>query len=117
MSEPRFESEAHSVHGPLTLARWHSYGFDEELIAKYRLRDISAAEASELGFHSPSDGIYITYPQDENSRIRYHRTGFQAQTECGKYGQRPKTAPALFVPPPLAGCRELSELSVPIVLL
>ena len=117
MSEPQFESKAYSMHGPLTLARWHSYGFDEELIAKYRLRDISAAEASELGFHSPSDGIYIEYPQDENSRIRYHRTGFQAQTDCGKYGQRPKTAPALYVPPPLAGCRELSEVSVPVVLL
>ena len=35
MSEPQFESEAHSMHGPLTLARWHSYGFDEELMQRH----------------------------------------------------------------------------------
>lgn len=103
-------------HGPLTLARWAEYDFDESLISKYRLRDVSSAEAAEMGFSKPSDGIYIPYPQDENSRIRYHRTGFQAQTEAGKYGQRARTAPALYVPPPLIGTRELTDLALPIVL-
>lgn len=105
-----------SKHGPLTLKRWQEYGFDEELIDQYKLRDISAAEAEELGFWKPGDGVYITYPRDEDSRIRYYRSGFQAQTEAGKYGQRANTPPALYVPLPLLESRELGDPSVPIVL-
>lgn len=91
------------VANPLTTHRLQEYGLFpeediEELSAKYRLHDITAEEALDKGFTNPSEGIYIGYPKDEDSRIRYNRTGFQAQQDLGKYGQRPHTLPALYVP-------------------
>ena len=60
----------------LCVARWRDYGFDEESWEKYDLRDVSAEIAGNLGFSNPADGIYIPYPRDKDSRIRWHRTGF-----------------------------------------
>jgi len=90
----------------LTIKRWEDYGFELEALEMYRLYDISAIEAEERGFSKVSDGIYITYPREEDSRIRYYRTGFQAQADLGKYGQRKATPPALYYPPSMASNQE-----------
>lgn len=99
----------------LTVRRWEDYGFDLDALDFYKLRDITAAEAEALGFSKASDGIYISYPKEEDSRIRYYRTGFQAQAELGKYGQRANTPPALYYPPTLISDWKKNN-SLPIVL-
>lgn len=84
---------------PNTLKRWTDYGFDPEDIEQYGLKDISAREAADLGFQKAYDGIYIPYPNDLDSRIRYYPTGFAAALEdTAKYGQRPCTMPAVYWP-------------------
>lgn len=88
----------------LATQRLQEYGLfpeDElsELVDTYKLRDVTADEAFKLGFTNTAEGIYIGYPNDKDSRIRYNRTGFQAQQDLGKYGQRPHTPPALYYPP------------------
>ena len=108
--------EQYADSNPLTVERWTNYGLDIEALQNYSLRDISQEEAASKGFSTPANGIYITYPQDENSRIRYHRTGFQAQSELGKYGQRKGTPPALYVPPLLAKTDWKNNTSLPVIL-
>lgn len=87
--------EAH----PLCEARWAEYGFEDDSWKHYKLRDIAQEVAVSKGFSNASAGIYIPYPRDEDSRIRWHRTGFAVQTVAGKYGQRAGTLPAMYVPP------------------
>lgn len=104
----------------LTLARLQEYGLFpldelEEVANKYRLRDISAEEATAAGFHNTSDGIYIGYPNDADSRIRFNRTGFQAQQDLGKYGQRPNTPPAVYYPPTLRE-EHLRDAELPVLI-
>jgi len=106
---------------PLAVRRLQEYGIfpeDEidEVLEKYKLRDITAEQAGDMGFHNPAEGIYITYTDDKDSRIRYHRTGFQAQQDLGKYGQRPHTPPALyFVPGVKPGALQDKEIPFLIV--
>jgi len=100
---------------PLSAERWVDYGFDPETLETYGIRDISAAEAVEIGFSNAHDGIYITYPRDSDSRIRWHLTGFSAAASAGKYGQRPNTLPAMYYPPTL-GSGWQSNTSLPIVI-
>lgn len=88
----------------------------DDFLATYRLHDVSAAECLELGFTNPSDGIYIQYTKDADSRIRYNRSGFQAQQDLGKYGQRPNTLPALYVPPTIAPVH-LKDANLPVLLI
>lgn len=85
----------------LCVNRWREYGLDDESWEKYGIRDVSADVAGNMGFSNPADGIYIPYPRDKDSRIRWHRTGFAVQTVAGKYGQRQGTLPALYYPPTL----------------
>ena len=99
----------------LCVARWRDYGFDEESWEKYNLRDVSAEVAGNLGFSNPADGIYIPYPRDKDSRIRWHRTGFAVQTVAGKYGQRSNTLPALYYPPTLPSAWQ-ARTDIPILI-
>ena len=105
----------------LSLRRLQEYGLFpedtlEEIRQKYRLHDISADDAAAMGFINTSDGIYITYPNDADSRIRFNRTGFQAQQELGKYGQRPNTPPALYYPPTVK-VEHLKEQEIPLLII
>lgn len=105
----------------LSFRRLQEYGlfpYDEidELVEKYKLRDISAEEASKLGFTNTADGIYIGYPNDKDSRIRFNRTGFQAQQELGKYGQRPNTPPAVYYPPTIKA-DHLNDKEIPLLII
>lgn len=101
---------------PLTVKRWLDYGFDLDDIDRYGLRDIKASEAAAMGFSRPYDGIYIPYPNDKDSRIRYYPTGFGAQLEdTAKYGQRPGTPPAAFWPGGV-GHTWLEDRDVPVLI-
>lgn len=100
----------------LTTRRWDDYGLDLADLADYGLHDITAGQAAELGFHNPSDGIYISYPDDADSRIRYYRTGFQAQTEGGKYGQRRGTMPAAYWAPRVEYSTWATKPEIPILI-
>ena len=105
----------------LSLRRLQEYGLfpeDElsEIAATYRLKDITADEAAKLGFTNTADGIYIGYPNDKDSRIRYNRTGFQAQQDLGKYGQRPNTPPALYYPPTIKESH-LADKEIPLLII
>ena len=84
---------------PISVSRWEAYGFDLDSLEEYKIHDISKEEAAALGFTTPSDGIYITYPREEDSRIRWKPSGFALQLSGAKYGQRPHTLPALYYPP------------------
>ena len=109
-----------AVSSPLTHNRLLAYGlFDieeiDEYAEKYKLHDISAEDARLKGFSNTADGIYIAYTNDIDSRIRYNRTGFQAQQDLGKYGQRPHTPPALYVPPTIKP-HHLQDGNIPILI-
>lgn len=98
---------------PLCAARWADYGLEPETLAAYKLRDISKEEAEAKGFSNAHDGIYITYPRDKDSRVRWMPSGFAAQVVAGKYGQRSGTLPALYVPPTLpVGWEKRADLPV-----
>lgn len=108
-----------TAQNPLTAKRWEDYLFPPELLPLYNLRDISAPRAESLGFSGPhggppSKGIYIQYPEDKDSRIRYYHDGFRAQQEdVAKYGQRKGTLPAVYYPPGLrAGWETDAELPI-----
>lgn len=88
-------------YNPIATARWNDYGFDPDTLERYKIHDISKEEAAELGFSNPTAGIYITYPQDKDSRIRWKPSGFAIQLSGNKYGQRQNTLPALYYPPTL----------------
>lgn len=104
------------AENPLTQKRWLEYSLPIELLPEYDLRDVSAAEAAGRGFSNPSHGIYITYPVDADSRIRYYHEGFRAQVEeQAKYGQRPHTPPAAYYPPTLSPGWE-ANANIPIML-
>ena len=100
---------------PLSEKRWLDYGFDLESLPRYKLRDITLEEASTKGFSQASDGIYIEYPRDEDSRVRWHRSGFNAQLVAGKYGQRANSLPALYIPHTLKE-QHLTDADIPIIL-
>ncbi len=87
----------------------------KEVAKKYRLRDISLAEATTKGYAYAADGIYIEYPEPRNSRIRYNRTGFQAQQDLGKYGQLPGTKPVVYYPPTLAH-KHFEDKEIPLLI-
>lgn len=101
--------------GKHTEKRWNEYGFDFEFLAAYGLRDISAEEAEDKGFNNASEGIYIPYPSDKDSRIRWYRTGFAAQTLAGKYGQRAGTLPAIYTPPTISQAH-LEDSDIPLII-
>jgi hypothetical protein len=86
---------------PLTMKRWDEYNFNAETLSRYGLHDITAEEAESRGFSKPVKGIYIQYPVDADSRIRYYHSGFLAQTDAARYGQRKNTMPAVYFPPHL----------------
>ena len=88
----------------------------DDFLATYKLHDVSTAQCLELGFTNPSDGIYIQYAKDSDSRVRYNRSGFQAQQDLGKYGQRPNTLPALYVPPTITPAH-LKNTDLPVLLI
>lgn len=98
---------------PLTVRRWEEYGFEPSALEKYGLHDITAEEAESRGFSKPVNGVYIQYPRDDDSRIRYYHTGFLAQTEAARYGQRKNTQPAVYFPPHLND-KWLTDTDVPI---
>lgn len=95
------EVARHSSANPLSTKRWEDYGWDVATLSEYQVHDISATEAQKLGFTNCHNGIYITYPRDEDSRVRWMPSGFGAQAVAGKYGQRRGTQPALYYPPTL----------------
>lgn len=107
--------EEKSKENVLCVSRWREYGFDDGSWEKYGLRDVSADVAGNMGFSNPADGIYIPYPRDKDSRIRWHRTGFAVQTVAGKYGQRHSTLPALYYPPTLPQGWQ-NQVDVPILI-
>lgn len=110
--ERKVERKANEYH-PLCEARWTEYGLDEASWRRYGLRDITQAEATEKGFSNASAGIYIPYPRDTDSRVRWCRTGFAVQTVAGKYGQRAGTMPAVYAPPTLdKNWRDRSDIPV-----
>lgn len=105
----------------LSVRRLQEYGIFpeediEELVQQYKLHDVTAEEAFELGFTNTSEGIYIGYPNDKDSRIRYNRTGFQAQQDLGKYGQRPNTPPSLYYPPTIKE-QHVNDKEIPLLII
>lgn len=116
MPEEQIISEEWAENNPLTAKRWEDYGFELADISPYGLYDISASKAEEMGFSKTSDGVYITYPDDKDSRIRYYRSGFQAQTDIGKYGQRYGTLPAAYWPATAPYDEWADDSSVPVLL-
>ena len=78
------DAEEKEVVNALCVSRWQEYGLDDESWEKYGIRDVGADVAGNMGFSNPADGIYIPYPRDKDSRIRWHRTGFAVQTVAGK---------------------------------
>lgn len=110
-----------NVANPLAVRRLQEYGIFpadelEDFVHKYKLQDITAEEAHNKGFTNTSNGIYIGYPEDKDSRIRYNRTGFQAQQDLGKYGQRPNTLPALYFPPTVKP-PHISDPEIPLLII
>jgi len=108
------EPAAKNGDNPLSTRRWEDYGFHTSTLKTYKIKDISASEATELGFGNVHDGIYITYPRDSDSRIRWHLTGFAAVASAGKYGQKPNTLPAMYYPPTM-GKLWMNNTSIPVV--
>ena len=100
---------------PLSTERWEDYGWDLATLNEYLIKDISSAEATGLGFTNCHNGIYITYPRNEDSRIRWMPGGFGASVVAGKYGQRAGTLPALYYPPTVPSGWEKNP-SIPVLI-
>ena len=118
MAHPQEQAMSTNKLSMLRLQEYGLFPYEElsSLAERYKLRDITAQEATDLGFFNTANGIYIGYPNDADSRIRFNRTGFQAQQDLGKYGQRPGTPPALYIPPTVAD-HHLADTEIPVLII